>query len=98
MLNTTPRKNLVPVDWANLEISKYNAQFLIESYAVVIAGLLSCIVEALPESGNYNVEFKNVAERLTPKKCSKLLYLDGPYRASETRTSVIEALMYYAMR
>jgi len=81
-----------------IEINRYNAQFLIESYTVVIVDLLSSIVEALPENGSYNVEFQNVSERLTPKKCLKLLYFDGPYRASETRASVIEALMFYAMR
>jgi hypothetical protein len=92
------RKNQQPVDWVNVDVSRYNAQFIIEGFAVVLAGLLSSISELLPEAGSYNVEFQNVLERLTDSKCAKLLYLDGPFRAGETRAAVTEALMLYSMK
>ncbi|MDR0273083.1 MAG: hypothetical protein LBI27_07185 [Clostridiales bacterium] len=74
---------------------RYNAECIINNYLMALAGVFGEIYRLTADIENWNVEFEDAGNRLTPSKADKLLSFDGAYRAGNARVLLMREIMLY---
>jgi len=74
---------------------KYNAECISNNYCIAIVNIFGEISRLTSDINNWNIEFEDAKNRLTPSKADKLLVFDGAYRASNTRSLLMREIMLY---
>jgi hypothetical protein len=86
-----PTGNTYPSDF----LDSYNAECIVNNYIMVLAGIFGEIHRLTADIESFNIEFDDAANRLTPSKADKLLFLDGAYRAGNARVLLMREIMLY---
>jgi hypothetical protein len=76
-------------------LDSYNAACIVNNYIMVLAGIFGEIHRLTADIENWNIEFEDASNRLTPSKADKLLFFDGTYRAGNARVLLMREIMLY---
>ena len=76
-------------------MDRYNAECIVNNYLAVLAGIFGEISRLTGDIENWKIEFEDAKNRLNEAKTTRLLFLDGVYRADNARSLLMRDIMLY---